>query len=140
MIGLTRGEWLELNSRVSVMVKTSKIVTIGGATQDIYLQYQGTDYMKIVESGGERSYMLFESGAKVEVEKTTDHHNKGKIFRAEINIHLKEKFLRAEATREDIYLAINEARDELKREFKKYKEIIIDKHRKTDKRKRRQII
>lgn len=52
-------------ARVSTM---SKIVTIGGATQDIYLQYQGCDCMSIMESGGERRYMLFESGAKVEVE------------------------------------------------------------------------
>ena len=78
--------------------------------------------------------------ARVEVEKITDRHNKGKIFRAEVNINLKEKFLRAEATREDIYLAINEVRDDLKREFKKYKELIISKRRKSDKRERRSII
>lgn len=47
----------------------SKVVTIGGATQDVYLHYQGADCMKIMEAGGERGYMLFESGAKVEVEK-----------------------------------------------------------------------
>lgn len=77
--------------------------------------------------------------AKVEVGKTTDRHNKGDIFRAEVNISLKRKFLRAEAVREDIYFAINEVRDDLKREFKKYKETIIDKHRKSGKREKRQI-
>ena len=77
--------------------------------------------------------------AKIEIEKITDHHNKGKIFRAEVNIHLKNKFLRVEATREDIYLAINEARDELKGEFKKYKEINIDRQRKNEKEDRRAI-
>ena len=78
--------------------------------------------------------------AKVEIEKVTDHHNKGKIFRAEVNIHLKNKFLRVETTREDIYLAINETRDDLKREFKKYKETLIDKQRRVSKEKRRAIL
>ena len=46
-----------------------KVLTIGGATRDIYLHYHGADYIKIVKSSGELRYMLFESGAKVEVEK-----------------------------------------------------------------------
>ena len=50
-------------------MSTKKILTIGGATQDIYLHYAGADYMKMIETGGERGYMLFESGAKIEVEK-----------------------------------------------------------------------
>jgi Sugar kinases, ribokinase family len=50
-------------------MKNLKMLTIGGATQDIYLHYQGADCMKIFERGGERNYMLFASGAKVEVEK-----------------------------------------------------------------------
>jgi sugar/nucleoside kinase (ribokinase family) len=45
-----------------------KILTIGGATQDIYLSYRGTDLMRLTQSGSEQSYMLFESGAKIEVE------------------------------------------------------------------------
>ncbi|MBU1007647.1 carbohydrate kinase family protein [Candidatus Dependentiae bacterium] len=49
---------------------TSKqsVVMIGGATRDIYLQYHGADCMSITERDCERRYMLFESGAKVEVE------------------------------------------------------------------------
>ena len=72
--------------------------------------------------------------ARIEIEKTTDHHAKGKIFRSEVNLKLKDKFLRAEATREDIYLAINETRDNLKAELKKHKEITIEKHRRSQKR------
>lgn len=67
---------------------------------------------------------------RFEVEKITNRHQKGNVFRAEANIHLKNKFIRAEATREDIYLAINEVRDRLKDEFRKYKEINIQKSRK----------
>lgn len=69
--------------------------------------------------------------ARIEIERTTDHHNKGKIFKASVNINLKNKFLRSESTREDIYLAINELRDHLKLECKKYKEINIDRNRKV---------
>lgn len=65
--------------------------------------------------------------ARIEIERTTDHHIKGKIFRAEVNLKLKNKFLRAEATREDIHLAINEMRDNLKTELKKNKEITTEK-------------
>jgi sugar/nucleoside kinase (ribokinase family) len=62
--------------RVSCMAK-KKVVTIGGATQDIYLRYQGADSMKITGVHGEQSYMLFESGAKVEVEKVEYHTGGG---------------------------------------------------------------
>lgn len=69
---------------------------------------------------------------KVEIERSA-HHAKGKVFIASINIQLKDKFLRAETTREDIYLAINELRDHLKIECRKYKEINIESHRKFKK-------
>ena len=40
--------------------QANKVLTIGGATQDIYLHYEGADCMKIMESGGEKNYLLFE--------------------------------------------------------------------------------
>jgi len=70
-------EFRYFDKKVIVMAKNLNLVTIGGATQDIYLQYQGADCMKIMESSGERSYMLFESGAKVEVEKILYHTGGG---------------------------------------------------------------
>jgi sugar/nucleoside kinase (ribokinase family) len=45
-----------------------KVLTIGGATQDIYLHYEGADFMSITKKDNAANYMLFESGAKVEVE------------------------------------------------------------------------
>ncbi|MFH1461776.1 MAG: carbohydrate kinase family protein [bacterium] len=44
-----------------------KILTIGGATQDIYLDQQGADCMSIWQKNSESKYMLFKAGAKVEV-------------------------------------------------------------------------
>lgn len=57
----------------------------------------------------------------VEVGRTTKHHQKGNIFRAEAQMHLSGKSLRAESERNDLKLAITEVKDELQRELKKYK-------------------
>ena len=57
----------------------------------------------------------------VEVERTTFHHKKGYIFRAEANIELPGRLLRAEARRETLSQALTELKDELQRELKKYK-------------------
>ncbi len=48
-----------------------KVFTIGGATQDIFLHYAGADVMTINKQNFIHSYMLFESGEKVEIEKLT---------------------------------------------------------------------
>ncbi len=59
--------------------------------------------------------------ARVEIEKTTHHHRKGPFFRAECQLWLQGKDLRAEAKNEDLRQAIVEVKDELQREIKKYK-------------------
>jgi len=60
---------------------------------------------------------------RVELELTTRHHQKGKIFRAEVNVDLPRKVLRAEGWGENINQAINQIKDEIKREIIKYKEL-----------------
>ena len=57
----------------------------------------------------------------IEVGKTTRHHHKGEIFRAEANLHVAGRNLRAESEREDLHAAIDDARDELVRELTSYK-------------------
>ncbi|PIR71926.1 MAG: ribosomal subunit interface protein [Candidatus Nealsonbacteria bacterium CG10_big_fil_rev_8_21_14_0_10_36_24] len=57
----------------------------------------------------------------VEIGRTTKHHQKGDIFRAEVQMRLSGKSLRAESERNDLKLAITEIKDELQRELKKYK-------------------
>lgn len=54
---------------------------------------------------------------EVELEKTTNHHQTGEIFRAEINFSAGSKLLRGEATGDDMYAAIDEARDGLRRQM-----------------------
>ena len=46
-----------------------KVLTIGGATQDIFIHYNGTDIISITKKNFHSSYMLFGSGEKIEVEK-----------------------------------------------------------------------
>ena len=44
-----------------------KVLTIGGATKDIYLSNQGVNYMTITDENYSNKYMLFKSGSKIEV-------------------------------------------------------------------------
>ena len=60
--------------------------------------------------------------AQVELARTTRHHQTGDIFRAEINLSIDGKLFRAEAEKDDIYAALDEVRDDLEREIKKFKE------------------
>ncbi|MEK9184062.1 MAG: ribosome-associated translation inhibitor RaiA [Patescibacteria group bacterium] len=62
--------------------------------------------------------------AWVEVGRTTRHHQTGDIFRAEMQIHIPryKQGVRAEATCDDLYAAIDKAHDELKLELEKVKE------------------
>ncbi|MCK4781905.1 ribosome-associated translation inhibitor RaiA [Candidatus Parcubacteria bacterium] len=58
----------------------------------------------------------------VEVGKTTHHHHKGQVFRAEVQLKLPGKGLRVESIKDDIHLAIDEVKDELQRKLKQYQE------------------
>jgi len=59
--------------------------------------------------------------ALVEVEKETEHHKKGKIFKAVAKITLKGKNLIAQARSENINSAIVKLKDQIQKEIKKYK-------------------
>jgi ribosomal subunit interface protein len=53
---------------------------------------------------------------RVEVTKLTEHQS-GKIYRVEVNLFAQGKAYRTEATEEQVEKAIDEVRDELKREL-----------------------
>ena len=67
--------------------------------------------------------------AEAEVSRTTRHHKKGEVFRAEIQISLPGKKVYAEATHEDLYAAIGDAKREAERQVIAYKEIAVAKSR-----------
>jgi len=51
--------------------------------------------------------------ANIEVGKTTEHHQQGDVFRAEINFSIGGKQFRAVSETEDLYAAIDEMKDDL---------------------------
>ncbi len=57
-----------------------------------------------------------------EVGKTSEHHQKGEIYRAEFNMTIPGAVLRAESTKDDLYAAIDDAKDQLKRQLVDRKE------------------
>ncbi len=59
--------------------------------------------------------------APVRVELNAFNRRSGKMFRAEINLPLHGKLLRAEEETDNLHSAINEAADDLERQVKKYK-------------------
>ena len=60
--------------------------------------------------------------ADIEVGLTSQHHNKGNIYRAEVNLSVPNKIIRAEAETESIEKSMNIVKDILKRELVEYKE------------------
>jgi len=72
-----------------------------------------------------------EADFRVEIEKTTQHHRKGKVFQALAQIKLPGKIIRAESVSQDLRLAIDEVKDELQQELKKYKEKMLAKRKRN---------
>lgn len=54
----------------------------------------------------------------VELSRTTEHHKKGEVFRAEVHIVGSGLDAYAAADREDLYAAIDDVRDDILRELK----------------------
>lgn len=59
---------------------------------------------------------------RVEVGKITEHHKKGDIFRAEVNLTLPGALLRAEEKSHNLYAAIDFVHDEIKRQIISFKD------------------
>lgn len=72
--------------------------------------------------GGLKKYSDNILGADVEVKKTTDHHHKGDIFSATVNLRLPGEIIRYEESANNIFPAVNAMTKGLKIQIKKYKE------------------
>lgn len=55
--------------------------------------------------------------AQVEIGKTTAHHKQGDVFRAEINIRLSGRTVRAVEELDDLYAALDKVKDDLVRQI-----------------------
>jgi putative sigma-54 modulation protein len=71
--------------------------------------------------------------ARVEISKTTNHHLKGEIYRAEVNFSIGGDLLRVEKTEKDLFKAIDKVKDHLELVIKKYKDKKIDRSKKKKK-------
>ncbi|TSC96521.1 MAG: Uncharacterized protein Athens071426_475 [Parcubacteria group bacterium Athens0714_26] len=56
-----------------------------------------------------------------EIARASQHHHKGKVYYAEINMALGGKLLRAEYYAEDIHEAVDKVKDMVKKEIIRYK-------------------
>ncbi len=69
----------------------------------------------------------YESGdgliASVEIARTTNHHHKGDVYHAEVNLQLPNKLLRAAEEDEDVRVAIGKIKEVLQREIVQYKDM-----------------
>lgn len=59
---------------------------------------------------------------KAELSRITRHHQSGDIYRCEVNMFFPHQLIRSEAERDNLLLAIDEVKDELQLEIKKYKQ------------------
>lgn len=59
---------------------------------------------------------------RVDLGRTTNHHNKGDVFQADINLQIPGATLRAESTKDDLYAAIDDMADKLRTQVVKWKE------------------
>ena len=82
-----------------------------------------SDYVNKCLSGVEKFIKEGEEAiVQVEVGKTTKHHKQGDFFRAEFNIEISGSKFYSFSEREDLYIAIDEAREEVVRQIKTRKE------------------
>jgi len=118
---------------VKIVIKTKNLKLTPSLRK--YIEEKIGELDKFVQAIGKKG-RSFKKGkppyeAWVEVERTTYHHRKGKIFRAECQIRFPGRSIRAESTRTDVRLAVDEIKDELQREFKQYREKQISRYRKV---------
>lgn len=120
---------IKMNMKIIILTKDIKLTQ---ALKD-FIENKINDLEKFLEIFHRKYFNEYfgkgkpRSEAWVEIGKSTKHHRKGPFFRAECQIRLPGKHLRAEAEREDLRLAIIEIKDELQRQLKQYKEKVNSK-------------
>lgn len=86
----------------------------------------------IEEKIGDLEHLIGTSGpvqVRVEVGIPSNHHQKGPIYYAEVNIDLNGTLLRAEATNFDMHAAIVDVKDQLKVQIGKFKDKLREQER-----------
>ncbi len=101
-------------------------------TKDLELTPPLKEYIEDKIGGLERFFRRFGADtvmARVDVGRDSKHHQKGDVYRAEVNVDLPDGLLRAEATDWDVRIAVDSVRDKLRREIEKYLDLHGKEHR-----------
>lgn len=69
--------------------------------------------------------------AQIDLGLISNHHQKGDIYYAEVNVHLPRKIIRVVKEEADLYKAIDKVKDHLKVDLEKVKEKMRAKDKKT---------
>lgn len=98
---------------------------------NIHIKTTNIDLTEAISSYVDKKYLSLEKlipgdttdlPVYVEIGKTTNHHQTGDIFRAEVQFHIKGKDIRAEEERSDLFAAIDDVRDEIDRILSSHKD------------------
>ena len=81
---------------------------------DVYIENNLSELKKYIRPWIANTEII----VRVEIARTTNHHNKGDIFYAEANIDAAGKLIRATHEDWDIRVAINQMNDKLQKEMK----------------------
>ena len=95
---------------MNLNIKTTNI-TLTPELRD-YLEKKLTMLDKLVDFNAKNVYV------KTEIGRTSQHHKTGDVFRAELSLVTSSVTFRAVAEEDDLYTAIDIAKDELSREIK----------------------
>lgn len=89
-------------------------ITLNDTTRE-YINKRVAGFEKLVDPEDTSAICQFE------VERTTEHHKSGEIYRAEINVHIAGHDFRSEATKDRLNDAIDEAKNQMVRELRRNK-------------------
>ena len=90
-------------------------VELTPAIQD-YLNKKVAAFDKLINKNDESAAL------NVVLAKITQHHQKGDIFKAEMNLRISGKVFQASSEEQDIFIAIDFVKDEMVRELRSYKD------------------
>jgi ribosomal subunit interface protein len=108
--------------RTTYYLLTMRIISVKGTNVNLTESITDTIEKKLLSLGKFTEKIEPVAELSIEVGKTTNHHKKGHVWRAEANLHVPGKVLRAEVTDEGLYAAIDGLREELMRQIKHYKD------------------
>jgi len=100
---------------MQIKIKTTNIELTGAIESYVEEKIQGVEKFAVPHENENPI-------AEVEIGKTTNHHNSGDVFRAEVNLRVRGKHFRATSEKDDLYAAIDDMRNELVRELSSHKD------------------